>query len=178
MLDMSWGEVMLIGGVALIVIGPKDLPKALRTLGQITTKVRRMAGEFQHQFSEAIREADLEEIKREVDGVRSKAESFRPSFNPVDTIRTELRNAVDGRSGPAAAGPRLDASDPLASTSPAAIASTQVDRAETPVDDAVGAGTYDVPRIVEPRATGTLPHEPKPVVEAPYADKPADGRVS
>ncbi|MET0367220.1 MAG: twin-arginine translocase TatA/TatE family subunit, partial [Methylobacterium sp.] len=40
MLDMSWGEVMLIGGVALIVIGPKDLPKALRTVGQVTTKLR------------------------------------------------------------------------------------------------------------------------------------------
>ena len=58
MLDMSWGEVMLIGGVALIVIGPKDLPKALRTVGQITSKLRRMAGEFQMQFNEAIREAE------------------------------------------------------------------------------------------------------------------------
>ena len=55
MFDMSWGEVMLIGGVALIVIGPKDLPKALRTVGQITGKLRRMAGEFQSQFNEAIR---------------------------------------------------------------------------------------------------------------------------
>ena len=58
MFDMSWGEVMLIGGVALIVIGPKDLPKALRTVGQITGKMRRMAGEFQSQSNEAIREAD------------------------------------------------------------------------------------------------------------------------
>ena len=43
MLDMSWGEMMVIGAVALIVIGPKDLPKALRTLGNMTAKVRRMA---------------------------------------------------------------------------------------------------------------------------------------
>ncbi|WP_232629984.1 Sec-independent protein translocase protein TatB [Methylobacterium sp. Leaf118] len=102
MLDMSWGEVMLIGGVALIVIGPKDLPKALRTLGQVTTKVRRMAGEFQHQFSEAIREAELEEVRRDVEGVKRTVDSVRPTFNPVDTIRNEIRSAVEGRTGPAA----------------------------------------------------------------------------
>ena len=64
MLDMSWGEVMLIGGVALIVIGPKDLPKALRTVGQVTSKLRRMAGEFQMQFNEAIREAELDDVRQ------------------------------------------------------------------------------------------------------------------
>lgn len=99
MLDMSWGEVMLIGGVALIVIGPKDLPKALRTLGQITTKVRRMAGEFQSQFNEAIREAELEEVRRDVEGVKRTVDAARPSFNPVDTIRNEIRSAVESRPG-------------------------------------------------------------------------------
>ncbi len=99
MLDMSWGEVMLIGGVALIVIGPKDLPKALRTLGQITTKVRRMAGEFQSQFNEAIREAELDEVRRDVEGVKRSVDAARPTFNPVDTIRNEIRSAVDGRAG-------------------------------------------------------------------------------
>ncbi|KQQ13102.1 preprotein translocase subunit TatA [Methylobacterium sp. Leaf123] len=99
MLDMSWGEVMLIGGVALIVIGPKDLPKALRTLGQITTKVRRMAGEFQSQFNEAIREAELDEVRRDVEGVKRTVDSARPTFNPVDTIRNEIRSAVEGRPG-------------------------------------------------------------------------------
>ncbi|KQP88593.1 preprotein translocase subunit TatA [Methylobacterium sp. Leaf113] len=97
MLDMSWGEVMLIGGVALIVIGPKDLPKALRTVGQITGKMRRMAGEFQSQFNEAIREAEFDEIRREVDGVKKSASTMGPTFNPVQTIRDELKGAVDGR---------------------------------------------------------------------------------
>lgn len=97
MFDMSWGEVMLIGGVALIVIGPKDLPKALRTVGQITGKMRRMAGEFQSQFNEAIREAEFDEIRREVDGVKKAAGTMGPTFNPVQTIRDELKGAVDGR---------------------------------------------------------------------------------
>lgn len=97
MFDMSWGEVMLIGGVALIVIGPKDLPKALRTVGQITGKMRRMAGEFQAQFNEAIREAEFEEIRREVDGVRKSTSTMGPVFNPVQTIRDEIKGVVDGR---------------------------------------------------------------------------------
>jgi len=96
MLDMSWGEVMLIGGVALIVIGPKDLPKALRTVGQITSKLRRMAGEFQMQFNEAIREAELDDVRKEVDGIRDTLRGGS-AFNPVQTIRDELRGAVEGR---------------------------------------------------------------------------------
>ena len=96
MLDFSWGEVMLIGGVALIVIGPKDLPKALRTVGQITTKLRRMAGEFQSQFNEAVREAEFDEIRGEVDGVRKSAGTMGPVFNPVQTIRDEIKGTVDG----------------------------------------------------------------------------------
>ena len=97
MLDMSWGEVMLIGGVALIVIGPKDLPKALRTVGQVTTKLRRMAGEFQMQFNEAIREAELDDVRKEVDGIRNTVRSASGGFNPVQTIRDELKGAVEGR---------------------------------------------------------------------------------
>ena len=101
MLDMSWGEVMLIGGVALIVIGPKDLPKALRTVGQITRKVRRMAGEFQMQFNEAIREAELDDVRKEVDGIRDTVRNASGGFNPVQTIRDE----VEGRGR----GPRAEA---------------------------------------------------------------------
>ncbi|MEE7440997.1 Sec-independent protein translocase protein TatB [Methylobacterium oryzae] len=109
MLDMSWGEVMLIGGVALIVIGPKDLPKALRTVGQITTKLRRMAGEFQMQFNEAIREAELDDVRREVDGIRNTVRTAGSTFNPVQTIRDELKGAVEGRAkmGPEKMGPEM-----------------------------------------------------------------------
>ena len=158
MLDMSWGEVMLIGGVALIVIGPKDLPKALRTLGQITTKLRRMAGEFQHQFSEAIREAEIDEIRREVDGVRTKAEGFRPSFNPVDTIRNELKSAVEGK-GAHASEPTFE---PLESTAPAAIA-----RASADVGEFAQGGSYDVPRPITPLPPGDNGSVKKPLDHAP-----------
>lgn len=140
MLDMSWGELMLIGGVALIVIGPKELPKALRTLGQITGKLRRMAGEFRVQFDEAIREAELDEIKRDLDGIKRTADGFKPSFNPVDTIRNELKSVVEGREASKAADVR---SSSLQSTATAALETRDG-------VDPRPAGSYDVPRPTEP----------------------------
>ena len=94
MFDLSWGEVMVIGAVALIVIGPKDLPKALRTVGNMTAKVRRMASEFQNQFQDAMREAELDEIRKQVEEVQSAA-SLNTSFNPIQTAHDELKSAVE-----------------------------------------------------------------------------------
>jgi len=59
MFDISWTEFLLIGIVALIVIGPKELPAVMRTMGQWARKIRIMAGDFQNQFHEAMREADV-----------------------------------------------------------------------------------------------------------------------
>src|SRR3712207_9022491 len=91
MFDMSWGEVMVIGAVALIVIGPKDLPKALRTLGNMTSQVRRMASEFQSQFNDAMREAELDEIRKQVEGVNQSV----AGFNPIENVRDELKGAIE-----------------------------------------------------------------------------------
>ena len=67
MFDIGWSEFVVIGVVALIVIGPKELPAVLRAIGQWTTKIRRMAGEFQSQFQEAMREAEMADLKKSVD---------------------------------------------------------------------------------------------------------------
>ncbi|WP_230532002.1 Sec-independent protein translocase protein TatB [Microvirga roseola] len=95
MLDMSWGEIMMIGAVALIVIGPKDLPRALRTVGQMTGKLRRMAAEFQGQFQEAMREAELDEVKQQLKGMNDSVSSLNKGFNPIQSVRDELKTAVE-----------------------------------------------------------------------------------
>jgi sec-independent protein translocase protein TatB len=76
MFDIGWGELLVIGIVALVVIGPKELPGVLRTLGQAMNKVRRMASEFQGQFQEAMREAEMQDIKKSVDELTSSARDF------------------------------------------------------------------------------------------------------
>jgi sec-independent protein translocase protein TatB len=67
--DIAWSELALIGAVALIVIGPKDLPRVMRSLGQWTRRARAMAAEFQRNLDEMMREAELDEIRKEVEKV-------------------------------------------------------------------------------------------------------------
>ncbi len=83
MLDMGWTEILVIGVVALIVVGPKDLPRMLRTLGQYTGKLRGMAREFQRSMDDAAREADLAEFK-----------DIKNSLNDVRAIGSDAAKAV------------------------------------------------------------------------------------
>jgi sec-independent protein translocase protein TatB len=92
MFDIGWGELLLIGIVALIAIGPKELPTVLRTLGQWMAKLRRMASEFQNQFHEAMREAEMADLKKQVDEVTSQAQSYA-NFDPVGEVRREFESA-------------------------------------------------------------------------------------
>jgi sec-independent protein translocase protein TatB len=74
-----------------IVIGPKELPGALRTLGQWMGKLRRMASEFQGQFQEAMREAEMADLKKQVDDMTSQAQSYA-NFDPIGEVRRELES--------------------------------------------------------------------------------------
>jgi sec-independent protein translocase protein TatB len=83
MFDFSWTEIALIGGVALIVIGPKDLPKALRTAGVWVRKARSISREFQGTIEQMMREAELDEVKKTIE----KATSF--------DFETEIKKQID-----------------------------------------------------------------------------------
>jgi sec-independent protein translocase protein TatB len=69
MFDIGWSELLVIAVVAIVVIGPKDLPRALRSVGQWTARIKRMAREFQGQFTEAVREAELDGIQRDLEEI-------------------------------------------------------------------------------------------------------------
>src|ERR1700753_3872567 len=76
MFDIGWSEFVVIAVVALIAIGPKELPGVLRMVGQWMGKARRMASEFQGQFQEAMREAEMADLKKSFDQVREAASGF------------------------------------------------------------------------------------------------------
>lgn len=69
--DIGAGELLLIGIVALVVVGPKDLPMLMRRLGQFTARLRGMAAEFRASFDEMGRQSELDELRREVEALRS-----------------------------------------------------------------------------------------------------------
>ena len=130
MFDVGWSEFLLIGIVALIVIGPKELPGALRTLGQWMGKLRRMASEFQGQFQEAMREAELTDLKKQVDDMTSQAQSYA-NFDPVSEVRRELESTQQEIESAIVTEPSPAATAEAASagTSPASLA---LPSAETP----------------------------------------------
>ena len=112
MFDFDASKLLIIGVVALVVIGPKDLPRVLRQVGQMVGKLRRMAAEFQGQFMDAMKEADLADLKKEVGKLKDTA-SLDVNFDPVRDVRKSLSEAVGSTS--ASAGPALaTASDPFA----------------------------------------------------------------
>ncbi len=70
MFDIGWSELAVIAVVALVVIGPKDLPRVLRTVGQWVAKARAVARDFQNSVDEMAREADLQDVKKQIDELR------------------------------------------------------------------------------------------------------------
>ena len=89
MFDISWTEFLLIGVVALVVIGPKELPAVLRTLGQWTRRARSMAADFQGQFQEAMREAEMADLKKQVDDIAHGIKSY----DPLKDVRADVEAA-------------------------------------------------------------------------------------
>jgi sec-independent protein translocase protein TatB len=98
MFDISWTEFLLIGIVALIVIGPKELPAVMRGLGQWTRKIRSLAADFQNQFHEAMREAEMADLKKQVDDVAQDIKQYDPLKDvraDVEAIGKDLDTAPD-----------------------------------------------------------------------------------
>ena len=94
MFDIGWSELVVIAVVALIVIGPKELSGVLRGIGHWMGKIRRMASEFQGQFQDAMREAEVADLKKQVDDLGGTASDLA-SFNPMADAQKELDSAFD-----------------------------------------------------------------------------------
>ncbi len=93
MFDIGWSEFVVIAVVALIAIGPKELPSVLRTIGQWMGKARRMAAEFQGQFQEAMREAEMADLKKSFDEVKEAATGFAGG-NVMTSLEKDVGNAL------------------------------------------------------------------------------------
>jgi sec-independent protein translocase protein TatB len=129
MFDIGWAELMVIGVVALIVVGPKDLPRMLRTLGHYTGQARAMAREFQRNMEDAAREADLSDMKE----MRDLAKSVRD-------LKNLPRKSIDefGKAPTTAAKPTAPAPGTAAAPNPPAAASPTPPPTDQPPREAQG----------------------------------------
>ena len=124
MFDLGWSEMLVILVVALLVIGPKDLPKVARQIGRWTGKARAMAREFQRSFDEMAREAELEEIKASLQKMHpaNLEHTVRETIDPdrklekalevPDTLEPATRPVETAREGPEVTTPATTATPP------------------------------------------------------------------
>ena len=138
MFDIAWSELLVIGAVALVVIGPKDLPKVLKTIGQIVAKARGMAREFQGGLDDMIRESELDELRKTV----AKATDFNPA--------TELNSIIDpkGEIAGALEAPVIEA--PVINVETAPPPAIDVATHYVPPGDDEPAKTADIPKPAAP----------------------------
>jgi sec-independent protein translocase protein TatB len=143
MFDIGWSELLVIGVVALIAIGPKELPGVLRMVGQYMGKVRRMASEFQGQFQEAMREAEMADIKKHVDDITDTAKTYT-NFDPLGDISKQFETANEDKPTPG---------------EPAVITPSETAVSQ---DSAMHDNTAALPASVTPAAQGDVPAKDKP----------------
>jgi sec-independent protein translocase protein TatB len=148
MFNFGWGELVVIGIVALIAIGPKELPTVLRTLGQWMGKVRRMANEFQGQFQEAMREAEFADLKKHAEDISSSVSEIG-NIDPIADAQKDVERAFE----------ETPASDTTASATPAVDAASPTPAALSEPELPLPLPAIDVP----------LPEPPVAVTEADFA---------
>lgn len=119
MFEVGWSELLVIAVVMIVVVGPKDLPNMLRTFGRTAAKLRAMAGDFQKQFNEALKEAELDDVKSSIDSLRSlnPMNEVRKQLNPFEQAAADVRSGVDTMMKPK---PAADPTAPAADTPQAA----------------------------------------------------------
>jgi sec-independent protein translocase protein TatB len=144
MFDISWTEFLLIGIVALIVIGPKELPAVMRSLGQWTRKIRSLAADFQNQFHEAMREAEMADLKKQVDDMASDIKTYDPLKDvraDVEAIGKDLDASVKSSDKAADKDAAKEAANtPDSAVTASAAEASPIPQAATELRDKAGAG--------------------------------------
>ncbi len=172
MLGLDWTELALIAVVAVVVIGPKDLPDAVRGIAKGIQKLRRMAGELQSQLDEVVREAKLEDVRSQINEIRNfdfrnvvereidKDGSIRKTFSE-DPIGNPLKDAF----GPPAPGEGATVTPP-----PAAAASPEAgpSRPAAPAQSEP-APPPAAPAFVPPGVAAMTPPPPAAPTPSPVA---------
>jgi len=179
MFDFDFGKLMVVAIVALAVIPPKDLPRVMRTVGQVVGKMRRMAAEFQGQFMDAMREADLDSVRKELEALNEKAKA-ETSFDPAAMIRDDVTKAVER---PTDIGTSTIALDPPEAAAPSNEAAAGIEsdldnvrrELEALNEKAKADASADPAAVTRQKATNTAaptppspgPHETPAATEAP-----------
>ncbi|WP_020176179.1 Sec-independent protein translocase protein TatB [Methyloferula stellata] len=164
MFDFDVGKLFIIGIVALVVIGPKELPRVLRQVGQAVAKLRRMSADFQKQFMDAMHEADMADIKAEAQKL-AEAARVNVSYDPIREVKSQMTEAVKALEAPKATSMQSEPMPPVSSTPVPAELMLPPQAAELPAE-----GPMKGPPVeVELPVAKELSQEPEMVKASPPA---------
>jgi sec-independent protein translocase protein TatB len=160
--DLGWPEILLIGTVALVFIGPKDLPKVMRVAGYWMRKARTLSREFQGSIDQMIREAELEEVREDL---KKAAEfdldkEFHNTIDPTGSLSESLRPPELPKFSETQALPL-----PVAKGGEPAIEAAT--RQPAPLERPLGDAAPSAPAPPKPGSTEPTIGEPAPAVDAP-----------
>lgn len=178
MLDIGWSELLVIAVVLIVVVGPKDLPPMIRAFGKTMAGLRKMAGDFRSQFDEALKEADMDEVRQTISDVRNlnPTNSLRDAMNPLRQLGNEIRSDLQGATTPpGATSAPADASAVSLSEpemklpdGPPVIATEAATSSATPATGPATAAPATVPATVAPAAVAAATAQ----VQSNVAEKP------
>lgn len=181
MLDIGWTELLVVAIVLIIVVGPKDLPPMLRAFGRTTTKLRKMANEFRGQFDEALREADLDDVRKTFSDARSlnPMNQIRDAVNPLRQTGNEIRKDLEKSVKPVAvpdSGMKLEGDPKIESDKAVEAAPLKgpVKDADAPAEKPAASGSTAKTTAAKTAATKAAPSKSR----AKAAGKSADTSAS
>jgi sec-independent protein translocase protein TatB len=160
MFDIGWSELVVIAVVALIAIGPKELPGVLRMVGQWMGKARKMAAEFQGQFQEAMREAEMADLKKSFDEVKEAATGFA-SGDLMTSLEKDVSKALD-----------IDGIDKPATSNIDAPATSNIDAPATPATDTPAAPEVPIPEVFTEADAHALAAQPLAITQEVQTTQP------
>ena len=111
MFDIGWSELLVIAVVAIVVVGPKELPRLMRTFGHYVGKLRRMAADFRRQFEEAVRDTEIDEVRKVMQDFHAQASDMKlpapakkaePASKPEPKPRLKTPKTTYAKKTPAA----------------------------------------------------------------------------
>ncbi len=187
MLDIGWTELVVIAIVLIVVVGPKDLPPMLRAFGRMTAKMRGMASEFRQQFDEALREADLDEVRKTISDAQSlnPANALRDAINPLRQMGNDIKSDLQKAATPDKPA-TTDTTEPAAAEpiAVAPVAAVETKPADPVAAAAVGSATRQLERAEvavpaeKPKRAPRAKTDPAPVAKKTAAPKAVAPKAS
>lgn len=152
MFDIGWPELLVVAVVLIVVVGPKDLPSMLRTFGRTTNKLRSMAGDFRRQFDDALKEAELGDVKDIVDSARKldPRSEIKKHLDPLKSFGEEVKSGLNDAVKAAEVAKPAKVEPDLSKSDTPAVPKTPRTRTKPAAGKSAGKAASGKPRTAKP----------------------------